>query len=162
MCENRYRLRESEPKVAQAVFGEPFSDRDPRSGRAVTGGKGIFRQWCYLSSDCWCNQLRLHRCQRIRLLTTQSRRRSSANGLLCLLCAGEAKNAKQPGFYVEPNFLHFAPISNTVGTSFGTDRYSRSFAKHRDASDLETNKPHSFHCEALVGAEGVEPPTLCL
>ena len=46
--------------------------------------------------------LEKHRCRRIRLLTTQSWRRSSAKGLLCLLCAGDTENSKQPEFYVEP------------------------------------------------------------
>ena len=37
--------------------GEPVGDRAPRSIRAVTGGGGLFRQWCrmrqyaYLQSD---------------------------------------------------------------------------------------------------------------
>ena len=43
-----------------------------------------------------------HRSLQIRKQAAQSGRRSSAQRLLCPLCAGEPENAKQPGFYVDP------------------------------------------------------------
>ena len=46
----------------------------------------------------------MHRRLQIRKQAPQSRRRSSAQGLRRLLCAGDAENANQPGFSVEPTF----------------------------------------------------------
>ena len=72
------------------------------------------------------------------MLTTQSRRRSSANGLLCLLCAGDAENAKQPRFPV--NCILFEPTVCRKGN---------------EKSPQNTKKPQQnhFYC-GFCGATG--------
>ena len=80
----------------------------------------------------------MHRRLQIRKQAPQSKmRKLRPKGLLRLLCAGVVENANHPTFYVEPSFtcIHDDNVHN-----------EKSLGKSK----------------AFVGAEGVEPPTLCL
>ena len=63
---------------------------------------------CEVYSD-WLRSLHSagHRSLQIRKQAAQSGRRSSAQRLLCPLCAGEPENAKQPGFTLSPLNTYF-------------------------------------------------------
>ena len=90
----------------------------------------------------------MHRRLQIRKQAPQSKlRKLRPKGLLRLLCAGVAENANQPTFYVEPNQLYACiPKCRLKVIILGCIQ----------------QKKRSEIASLSVGAEGVEPPTLCL